>query len=74
MVNKCLICESDSLLTAEAGSYGAYGPILLPGTGTFRPAKFNVVVCTNCGYVHWFVRYQDIEKVKKSRKFKQQSY
>jgi hypothetical protein len=74
MVNKCLICSSDSLLSAEAGSSGGYGPMLLPGTGPFLPAKFNVVVCTNCGFVHWFVRSQDIEKVKNSKKFKPLSY
>jgi hypothetical protein len=70
MVNKCLICSSSSLLCAETGSSGGYGPILLPGTGSFKPAKFNVVVCSNCGFVHWFVRSQDIDKVRKSRKFK----
>jgi hypothetical protein len=70
MVNKCIICSSNSLLSAEASSASGNGPNLLPGTGVFIPAKFNVVVCTNCGFVHWFVRSQDIDKVKNSRKFK----
>lgn len=68
------MCSSSSLLTAETSSAGGYGPNLLPGTGSFVPAKFNVVVCTNCGFVHWFVRAQDIEKVKKSKKFKSTDY
>ena len=74
MIHKCTLCSSSSLLSAEIGSSGGYGPILLPDTGIFKPAKFNLVVCTNCGFAHWCVRKQDIEKVKNSRKFKPLSY
>jgi len=49
---------------------GRYGPNLLPGTGFFNSVKFSIVVCSDCRFVHWYVRSQDIEKVKKSGKFK----
>jgi predicted nucleic-acid-binding Zn-ribbon protein len=70
MIHKCTLCSSSSLVSAEVSSNGGNGPVLLPGTGIFKPAKFNLVVCTNCGYVNWFVRKQDLEKVKNSKKFK----
>lgn len=72
MISKCQSCGKEKLLVADVSAAGAYGPNLLPGTGLFVSAKFNIVICSNCGFVHWYVRSQDIEKVKKSKKFKQQ--
>jgi predicted nucleic-acid-binding Zn-ribbon protein len=69
MITKCLACGKDNLLTADVESSGGYGPYLLPGTGIFSPANFTIVVCSDCGFVHWFVRSKDIEKVKKSKSF-----
>jgi predicted nucleic-acid-binding Zn-ribbon protein len=70
MITKCQACGKDDLLAADVESSGGYGPNLLPGTGIFSPAHFIIVVCSDCGFVHWYVRSQDIEKVKKSRSFK----
>ncbi|OGU58012.1 MAG: hypothetical protein A2X64_00305 [Ignavibacteria bacterium GWF2_33_9] len=70
MVQKCLNCGNNDIRVAEVSSTGSYGPDLLPGTGIFRHAKFQVGVCTTCGYTHFFVLSEDIEKVKKSKKFR----
>lgn len=70
MITKCLACGKDDLLAANVASRGGYGPELLPGTGFIFSAYFTIVVCSDCGFVHWYVRSQDIEKVKKSRSFK----
>ena len=70
MITKCQACGKDDLLTADVESAGGYGPKLLPGTGFFSPALFTIVVCSDCGFVHWYVRSKDIERVKKSRSFK----
>ena len=70
MITKCQACGKENLLVADVSAVGGYGPNLLPGTGIFDPARFAIFVCPDCGFVHWYVRSQDIEKVKKSRKFK----
>lgn len=70
MVSKCLICGNDDVRVAQVDAMGGQGPDLLPGTGFFTHAKFNVGVCSACGYVHWFVRNDDIGKIKESKKFK----
>jgi len=70
MVIKCLQCGNNDIRTAVINSMGGQGPDLLPGTGFFTHAKFEIGVCSICGYVHWFVRQEDIEKVKNSKKFK----
>jgi hypothetical protein len=70
MVEKCILCGSNDLRIAETWSYGSQGPDLLPGTGFLSHAKFEIGVCVSCGYVHWFVRNDDIEKIKSSKKFK----
>jgi predicted nucleic-acid-binding Zn-ribbon protein len=69
MVHKCLICGNNDIRVAEISSMGGQGPDLLPGTGFFTHAKFSMGVCSACGYVHWFVREEDLEKVKNSKKF-----
>lgn len=70
MISKCQDCGSHQLLVGEVSGRGSYGPDLLPGKGFFSGAKFNIIVCSKCGFVHWYVRPQDLEKVRKSGKFK----
>ena len=71
-MDKCSECGSSEIYVTETNSGGVYGPILLPGTGTFlwQMAKFRLFVCGNCGFVKFFVKPVDIEKVKKSKQFK----
>ncbi|HBN96718.1 MAG TPA: hypothetical protein DDZ66_10495 [Firmicutes bacterium] len=70
MIKECQACGQNNLLEAETSSRGGYGPDLLPGTGSFRPARFRVVVCAMCGFVHWFVKEEDLDKVRNSRHFR----
>ena len=69
MKSKCDDCESSDLAASEVASSGVYGPDLLPGTGWFGHAKFQVQVCLRCGRTYWWVRSQDLDKVRKSGKF-----
>ena len=69
-MKKCTECGSSEIYSTEVQSGGGNAPYLLPGTGIFIPAKFKIYVCGNCGFVKWFVRPEDLEKVKKSKKFK----
>lgn len=70
MVSKCVVCGNIDIRTTEISAIDSHGQDMLPGTGFFRHAKFEIGVCASCGYTHWFVRDQDIEKVKNSKKFK----
>ncbi|HBG01417.1 MAG TPA: hypothetical protein DDW87_07590 [Firmicutes bacterium] len=69
MIEECQACGSRDLLETETSSKGGYGPALLPGTGSFGAAKFRIVVCAQCGFVHWFVKRGDLDKVRKSKRF-----
>ncbi|NLL48519.1 MAG: hypothetical protein GX249_08030 [Firmicutes bacterium] len=70
MSKQCQVCGHSNLLEAKTSSSGGYGPNLLPGTGSFRPARFRVVVCGMCGFVHWFVSEEDLDKVRNSKHFR----
>ncbi|MDI9412215.1 MAG: hypothetical protein QM401_01395 [Bacillota bacterium] len=70
MISNCQVCDSENLIFADTGANGGYGPELLPGTGAFKPARFRIVVCEKCGFVHFFVIPEDLDKVKKSRRFR----
>lgn len=67
---ECLNCSNNVFYESIVGSKGGYGPDLLPGTGIFTPAKFKIMICSKCGFTHWFVGNSDLEKVKKSKKFR----
>jgi len=66
-VAPCSDCGSRDLRTTTADAGGSRGPDLLPGvSGWFVPAKFDVVVCCNCGLTRFFVPQETIDKVAKS--------
>ena len=67
---ECSNCKSRRFYQTKVDSKGGYGPNLLPGTGFFSGAKFKLQICEKCGFVHWFIADGDLEKVKKSKKFK----
>ena len=69
MKTKCDDCGTTVLVECEADSRGGYGPDLLPGTGFLSHAKFTIQVCTQCGRVYWWVKGDDLEKVKHSNSF-----
>jgi len=56
---KCPECGGQELFSTTTGSGGGYGPILLPGLGSFlRLAKFRVVVCAACGLARFYADEQ----------------
>lgn len=70
MMEKCQACGQSDLLATKTSAKGGYGPDLLPGTGIFKGANFQVVVCTECGFVHFYVHPDDLHKVKSSKHFR----
>lgn len=51
----CPECGGRSLFTRRVDSGGGYGPNLLPGLGGFLSfAKFDVVLCADCGLTRLF--------------------
>lgn len=71
MIDKCLQCGHTEFYVAE--TLPGYQALLLPGAGvgTWKiSSRFKVCVCDRCGYVHFFVPPQHMDKVRKSKKFK----
>jgi predicted nucleic-acid-binding Zn-ribbon protein len=63
----CSDCGSGDLRSTTTDAIGSFGPDLLPGvSGLFSRAKFNVVVCCNCGLTRFFVAREAIDKLAKS--------
>ena len=61
---KCPECAGETLFTTTTSSGGQHGPALLPGLGGFlRYAKFNVVVCRNCGLTRFYTVDDALEKL-----------
>jgi predicted nucleic-acid-binding Zn-ribbon protein len=56
MNTKCSHCGEENVYKTEGvSSRGGYGPDLLPALhGFFRSAKFDVIVCANCGLTQFF--------------------
>jgi len=64
----CPECGSENLHYATTNSGGGYGPMLLPGLGSFlAPAQFRVVLCGDCGLTRFFAERSALAKLVKSR-------
>ena len=51
----CPECGQNNLFVTTTNSGGGYGPMLLPRlSGFFGFAKFDVVVCADCGLTRFF--------------------
>ena len=51
----CPECSRQNLYKTSVNSAGNHGPVLLPGLGGFlRYAKFDVVICRDCGHTRFF--------------------
>jgi predicted nucleic-acid-binding Zn-ribbon protein len=60
----CPECGQKNLYLATTNAGGGHGPILLPGVnGIFTFAKFQVVVCADCGLTRFFADDQARAKV-----------
>ena len=65
---QCPECYGQNLYTAYVNSGGGYGPMLLPGLGSFLTmAQFKVVVCGECGLARFFVEPSALAKLPKAR-------
>ncbi len=69
---QCPKCGSYDILYAKGytGGYGS-GINIMYGATIFSAVDVDRYICGNCGYVEHFVRKQDIEKLRKSKKIKQ---
>lgn len=71
-VSPCPNCGGNNLYrNADVGSGGPYGPNLLPGLGRFfHSAKFDLVVCRDCGLTRFFASREATEKLADAKKWK----
>jgi predicted nucleic-acid-binding Zn-ribbon protein len=66
-VSPCSNCGSSDLRSTATDAIGSVAENLLPGaSGLFRPAKFDVVVCCNCGLTRLFAHREAIDKLANS--------
>ena len=64
----CPECSSENLRVTFTKSGGPYGPLFLPGLGSFlAPAQFRVVLCGDCGLTRFFAEPTALAKLAKSR-------
>ena len=72
---ECVNCGNKSFYECtNILSHGGCGPDLLPGTGVFSHAQFELKICESCRYVHWFTRDIDMHIIAKSKAFKLRKY
>jgi predicted nucleic-acid-binding Zn-ribbon protein len=74
----CPECESANLHTTEVYSGAHHSAQFLPGLGGYlNPAKFQVVLCGDCGLTRFFAKPQALEKLPRAprlwRKWSQRS-
>ena len=71
---ECVMCKSKTFHTSNVKSRGGQGPDLLPGTGVFSHAHFTLRICAECGFVHWFVDEDALERISSSDYFASKSF
>lgn len=60
----CPECGQCNLFRTEASSGGGYAPNYLPGLGGFiGSAKFEIVVCADCGLTRFFATQKSRSKL-----------
>jgi predicted nucleic-acid-binding Zn-ribbon protein len=73
MAASCPDCGKTNLFrtVAPISAGGGQAPNYLPGLGTlFFAAKFQLVVCQDCGLTRFYVAKEGLEKLPKSEKWK----
>ena len=67
----CPNCGGNNLYRSRpVSACGLHGPNLLPGLGrVFRWAKFQVVLCVDCGLARYVAGTEEKEQVKQSKKW-----
>ena len=68
--NECPECGRRNLNRTEASSRGGHAPNYLPGLGTFLlSARFEVVLCQDCGLTRFFASQEARQKVPEAKKW-----
>ncbi|MGM9857761.1 MAG: hypothetical protein ACI311_00685 [Bacilli bacterium] len=67
----CPKCNSNNIVRIDgySGPYGV-GNNIITGNTIFSAVNVNRYICCSCGYSEEWIDYEDIEKVKNSRKAK----
>ena len=70
-ISPCPNCRGKSLFKSdEIGAGGGHAPNYLPGLAKgFRSAKFEVVVCRDCGLSRFFASSEAIKKLSDAKKW-----
>ncbi len=68
----CSHCDGDNLFVTEVSAGGGYAPNHLPQLGTFfgGSARFQIVVCADCGLTQFFAPRSAREKLEQASKWK----
>src|SRR6185369_17570872 len=67
-IQSCPECNSENMHFTVTRSGGPYGPMFLPGLGSFlTPAQFRVVLCGDCGLTRFFAEPAALAKLASSR-------
>ena len=63
----CPSCGSKEIYTRETIANGGYGPTLLYGLGRlFKPAKFDVYLCGDCGHTSFYATSDTLDRLDRS--------
>ena len=67
---ECPHCGRTNLFRSAASSGGGHAPNYLPGLGSFfRSARFEVIVCQDCGLTRFFAERDAMRKITDSKKW-----
>ena len=71
-VSACPNCKSKTLYRSEEmSSGGGHAPNYLPGLGKgFRSARFEIILCRDCGMTRFFATVESRRKVSDSKKWR----
>ncbi|QDU55124.1 hypothetical protein [Aeoliella mucimassa] len=59
----CRNCNGSRIYSKQVSANGGHGPVLLP-LGFFHGSKFLIRVCSDCGFVDWFVAPDSRDRIK----------
>ncbi len=64
----CPECHGSNLFVTETSSGGGHAPNYLPRLGSFwMAARFDVVLCEDCGLTRFFARREALQKLRTAR-------
>ncbi|RYY86348.1 MAG: hypothetical protein EOO15_14650 [Chitinophagaceae bacterium] len=71
---QCPECGGSNMFSGPPiAAAGGYGPDLLPGLGKlFSGAKFNVLLCADCGYFRSYATKETLSRLGSSSKWRRE--